>query len=329
MRHLAKVGLITTAVIPIVMLSGCTGGGSGGGSSSGPSGNGPQVEKRDLTVAAVPVADEAGLYIALQRGYFTAEGLHVKVVPIISSETAISEQMKGAYDITAGNYVSYIQAQIAGTADLRIIAEGSLMEQNDQALYVAPGSPITSIADLRHKTVGVNVPDNIGTLLISSVLEDHGMPAKDVDFVPAPFPTLVTDLQKRKIDAAWLPEPFASMAEMSFGAQQLVDLDQGATQNFPIGCYVVTAKWAREYPGTMAAFLRALHEGQEVADTDRAAVEQAMETYTGVKPVIASVMAIDTYPLTMDPTRMQRVVNAMREFGMLGSKFSITTMMGG
>lgn len=323
MRHVAKIALITAAVIPIVMISGC----SGSSGSSGPSGNGRQVEKRDLTVAAVPVADEAGLYVALQRGYFTAEGLHVKVVPIISSETAISEQMKGTYDITAGNYVSYIQAQVAGSAKLRIVAEGSLMEQDDQALYVAPGSPIKSIADLRHKTVGVNVPNNIGTLLISSVLVDHGMSAKDVDFVSAPFPTLVTELQKHKIDAAWLPEPFASIAEMSFGAQQLVDLDQGATQNFPIGCYVVTAKWAQQNPGTLAAFLRALQEGQQAADTDRAAVEQAMETYTGAKPVIASIMAIDSYPLTMDPTRMQRVVNAMHEFGMLGTNFSITTMM--
>jgi ABC-type nitrate/sulfonate/bicarbonate transport system substrate-binding protein len=31
------------------------------------------------------------------------------------------------------------------------------MQANDQALYVAPGSPIKSLADLRHKTIGVNV----------------------------------------------------------------------------------------------------------------------------------------------------------------------------
>ena len=37
----------------------------------------PGVEKPDLTVATVPTLDNAGLYVAQQRGLFAAEGLHV------------------------------------------------------------------------------------------------------------------------------------------------------------------------------------------------------------------------------------------------------------
>jgi len=36
---------------------------------------------------------------------------------------------------------------------------------------------------------------------------------------------------------------------------------------------------------TVAAFLRALAEGQELADTDREAVEPAVEKYTGISPL--------------------------------------------
>ena len=42
-----------------------------------------------------------------------------------------------------------------------------------------------------------------------------------------------------------------------------------------------SAQWLGTHPGTVAAFVRALNEGQELADTDRAAVESAMEQYTG------------------------------------------------
>ena len=66
----------------------------------------------------------------------------------------------------------------------------------------------------------------------------------------------------------------------------------------------------------MAAFLRALAEGQRLADTDRAAVEQAMETYTGISPLIADTMALDSYPLAMDVPQLQRVANSMFEFGL-------------
>ena len=60
-----------------------------------------------------------------------------------------------------------------------------------------------------------------------------------------------------------LPEPFASDAELSYGAVPLTDLDQGATTSFPVQGYVVTKQWAEEYPNTLAAFYKALEEGQE------------------------------------------------------------------
>jgi ABC-type nitrate/sulfonate/bicarbonate transport system substrate-binding protein len=72
----------------------------------------------------------------------------------------------------------------------------------------------------------------------------------------------------------------------------------------------------RDDPKTVAAFLRALNEGQRLADTDRSAVESAMEMYTGIKPIVAATMAIDTYPLEIDVPQLQRVADSMFEFGL-------------
>jgi ABC-type nitrate/sulfonate/bicarbonate transport system substrate-binding protein len=73
-------------------------------------------EKPVLNVAVVPAVDSAGFFVALDRGLFKAQGLTVNFVPVSSSETAIASQVAGAYDITGGNYVSYIQAQQAHRA---------------------------------------------------------------------------------------------------------------------------------------------------------------------------------------------------------------------
>jgi hypothetical protein len=48
---------------------------------------------------------------------------------------------------------------------------------------------------------------------------------------------------------------------------QLADLDQGATENFPIDGYVATQAWAEKYPKTAAAFVSAVQEGQTIAET--------------------------------------------------------------
>jgi NitT/TauT family transport system substrate-binding protein len=304
----------------------------GAGCSSAASAQRTQaVEKHDLTVAAVPVGDDIGLYVAQDRGLFKAEGLNVKIESIISSEVATQGQNDGKYDISAGNSVSYVQAQVTHQSNLEIIAVGSLMQPGNQALYTLPGSPITGIADLKGKRIGVNVPDNIGTLLISSVLEERGLSPSEVHFVPMNFPLMGPALQKHEIDVAWLPEPFGSIFAATMGLRMLTDLDQGATMNFPVGWYVVTRAWAKKYPRTLAAFLAALRQGQEIADTDRSAVQQAMEKlpapYTVPAP-IAGVMTLESYPLTISLSTVQRVANTMYQFQMLPKPFQVSSMLG-
>ncbi len=49
------------------------------------------------------------------------------------------------------------------------------MQPRTQEVLVPAGSPIRSVAQLKGKSIGVNVLDNIGTLLLSSVLAGNGM----------------------------------------------------------------------------------------------------------------------------------------------------------
>jgi len=325
---------LLVAAATVVFAGGCSGSGSAGAP--------PGVEKPDLNVAVVPALDSAGFFVALYGGLFAKAGLHVNFTPATSSDTVISAQVKGQYDITGGNYVSYIQAEAAGQANLDIFAEASVMEPGTQGIYVMPDSPIKSLAELKGKTVAINAPKNILYLLAASVLAEHGLSANSVTFVTnIPFPAMSAALKAGKIDAAVLPEPFASIAEQADGAVPLVDLDQGATMSFPVAGYVVTKQWAEKYPRTLAAFDTALEEGQAIADSDRAAVEQAMEDLPmkpvplGVSKQIASVMTLDNYPYTsgplggVDKVRLQRVVDVMQQFLEFDSAFNINSMLVG
>ncbi len=321
---------VTTVGLTVIFGAGCASSTSTGMPTV------PGLEKTNLTVGAVPVADEAGLYIAEDDGLFAKEGLHVTIDSIVSSADATKGQNDGAFDITAGNAVSYVQDQVTGQSNLEIVAEGSLMQPGNQALYTLPGSPVNDVDRLRHARIGVNALNNIGTLLISSVLEEYGISASQVHFVAMPFPAMGTALKRHLIDVAWLPEPFGSADAATMGLQELCDLDQGATANFPVGWYVVTKAWAKKYPRTLEAFLTALRQGQEIADTQRTAVEQAMEKLPApftVPPMIASVMSLETYPLNVAPgidaARVQRVANAMYQFQMLSQPFKVSSMLGG
>jgi len=318
--------LLVTATA-LALVAGCSSGGGAVASSN--------LEEPNLNVAVVPAVDSAGFFVALNEGLFKAQGLNVTFHAATSSETVIADQVKGVYDITGGNYVSYIQAQQSGEANLDIFAEGSVMGPGAQGIYTVPNSPIKSLADLQKHTIAINAPKDILYLLTASVLTEHGISPKSVVFANVPFPHMVPDLQSGAISAAVMPEPFASSAEQADGSVPLVDLNQGATASFPIAGYVVTKQWAAKHPHTLAAFYKALEEGQQIADTSRATVETAMENVPapyGVSTSTASVMALDSYPFStgpvgsVDKVRLQRVVNVMQQFIGFGS-FNINSML--
>jgi len=314
-----RIGVAIMAIALAAVGAGC----------SGSSNRANSPERTTIVVGAVPAADTAGLYIAQQRGYFAAEELRVKIEPIVSSELAISRQLAGVYDITFGGYVSYIQADAGQRAGLRIIAEGSTMGPGEQGLLTMPGSRVTTLAGLRKASVALNVVNNVGTILVGSALEQVGLSPSAVKFVQIPFPDMAAALGRHQVDAAWMPEPFVSSTEEQLGALDISDLDSGAVTGFPLVGYAATRAWERRYPRTETAFLRALAKGQQVADTDRAAVERAMETFLGVPPQVAAVMALPRFILGgVDRARMQRVADAMRRFGMLKVRFDVGQMIG-
>lgn len=292
------------------------------------------AESKTLNVGAVPAMDSAGFFVALHDGLFAKEGLHVNYTPAVSSETAISQQVKGQLDVSAGNYVSYVEYDAQHGSPLEVIAEGSVTQQGAQTIFTMPKSHIDSLSQLKGKLLGVNAPGNIDYLLDVSVLQQNDINPKSVKFPasPIPFPQMGGMLADGKLAAATLPEPFASLAEQQYGAVPLADLNQGATSNFPIEGYVVTKTWARKNPNTLKRFLAALEIGQEISDTNRSAVESAFESLNGpqngqVTKGIAAVMALDTYPIGIDQTRLQRVSDVMYQFGVLKKKFSVASML--
>lgn len=296
------------------------------------------LEKTTLNVAVSPVVDSAGFFIALREGLFAREGLTVRYSPAFGDEV-IAGQVKGKYDVTATNYVSYIEAQVSHRADLRIIAEGSLLQPGSRVIMTMPKSRILTLADLRGHLLGVNPDANVGFLLAASVLSENGVPmtkgsaAGSVMFprFRMPYPNAAPALVSGKVAAAVMSEPFATAAAEDYGAVTVADLGSGATQLFPVEGYAVTRAWAKAYPNTLRAFRLALAAGQEIADTDRAAVEAA---FVSLKPGeghidqrTAALMALNIYPLSIDAARLQRVADVMRQFGFLKQHFSIRQLL--
>jgi NitT/TauT family transport system substrate-binding protein len=306
--------LLITAVI-MVPAAGCT---SAGGNAALTSAF-PKPEEPDITIAAIPAVDLAGLYIAQDEGLFARQGLHVTIEKIPSSQAIIAGQLKGQIDISAGSYVAYISAQAAG-ARFHILAEASTLAPNTRMLVTTGTSQITTIAELAGKKIGVNGTNSIGTLLISALLSAHGISTRKVTFItdPGGFPAMPRQLQDGDWDAAFLAEPYVTAAGEEYGEQVLADLDQGTALDLPIDGYLATQAWTQQHPKTAAAFTRAIEQGQAIANSDASAVKAAMAQYDDLPPQVTAAIALTGYPVgPAVEASIQRVATAMLEFGIL------------
>ncbi len=282
----------------------------------------PQPEEPDITVAAIPAVDLAGLYIAQDQGLFARQGLHVRIEKIPSGQAIIADQLKGRVDISAGSYVAYISAQAAG-ARFRILAEASTLQPGTRVLVTTADSAITTVAGLAGKTIGVNGANSIGTLLISTLLSGHGISPRKVHIITdqAGFPAMPGQLKDGDWDAAFLAEPYITAAAEAYGEKVLADLDQGAAFDLPVDGYIATQAWALKHPRTAAAFVRAIEQGQTIANSDASAVQAAIAKYDKLPPMVTAAMVLSGYPTgPVAETSIQRVATAMLQFGMLGKE---------
>ena len=314
-------------ILVSAVLAGAIGCGSAA-SSSPAAGTGP--EQPDITISAIQSVTAAGLYIAAQRGYFTKAGLHVTIDAATGSGPVIPALVTGRVQVVFGNYVSDILAESTGVASLRFLAAGNVSGPAEQEVVVLPGSRITTPAGLRGMTIGVNALNNVATMMIQAVLAEYGIPASAVHFVEIPFPEVGAALAAHRIDAAYITDPFLTAARQKYQVRTVFDCDQGLVASLPIAGFVASSAWARSNPRTVAAFVRALEQGQALADSDRPAVDAALHAYIKIPPATAAVASIGSFPVSsrVQVAPLQRLADLMFRYGLLKRRLDVTSMTG-
>ena len=304
------------AVLALVLVA------CGGGGDSGSSGDGRQK----VTVAALPLTDAAALYIARDRGLFVKEGLDVTIQPVQQSIQALPALSKGQVDVIASaNYVTFLQADEKGTLDLRILAEGVRTAPHMMDVLVPKDSPIKTAADLKGKTVAVNILNNIQSLTLDAILDQQG--AGHPVYRQIAFPQMGPALQKGQIDAVHAVEPFDSAIQGELKARVLLDGGSAPVQSLPISGYVTTGAFADKHAKAARAFQRAIDAASKIAAQDPAAVRAELPKYTKVTADQAKTINLPAYPATTDAVQLRRLVELMRKQGLLKKPLDPATLL--
>lgn len=181
-------------------------------------------------------------------------------------------------------------------AGIRIISGAT---SGGAALVVQPG--IGSVADLRGKRVASPQLGNTQDVALRAWLKENGLTPSsqgeqgDVQVEPSENATTLQLFQDKKIDGAWVPEPWASRLVLDGGGKVLVD----EKTLWPGGKFVTThlivrTEFLEKYPATVKALL----EGQ--VDTDEWIAKNPDEAKTTVNGEIKRITTKALAPAVLD-----------------------------
>lgn len=316
--------LALAATTLVTLVTGC--GALGSTDSKASSGSG--LEKTTLKLSILPTTDLGPFWLAQDSGYFKDEGLDVESVVAASGQASLTKAISGEADIAFSTYPPFFIARSTGAADMELVADATSVNAKSNAIVTVPNSPVKTIFDLAGSKIAITAKNTASDLLTRSVMQDHGVDFGKVKWVLIPLPNIAAALRQGEADAAYLPEPYITQAAQTAGAIPVVDINSGATQDFPLTGYGATKKWVRENPKTLAAFQRAMQKATREATNDRAKVEPLLVRFAKIDEDTAKLLTLPGYGSSLDSRRLQRVPDLLLQLGAIPSPIDVNTMIG-
>lgn len=319
---LRRLGAVVVAAALTLTVAAC---GNSGSSTAGSSANG-KPETTDLKIGFTPVADQAALITAVNKGYFKAEGLNVTPQAAQGGAAAVPAMVAGDLQGVFGTYPSFLLAQQNATK-VRIVGLGVDGSADYAGVFVNPKSGITSAKALVGKKIAVNTLNNTGDLTIKSVLKEQGVDPASVQFLEMPFADMTAALQRGSIDAAWAVEPFQTTMEAA-GMKKIFSNFSGKTATIPLAGVAMTAAFVQKNPNTTAAFARALEKANAELAKDPQSVRALVPTYTKTSAEVANTMQLPAWTAGYPTEAKLKIWNdVMVEQGALQAPVDLASMV--
>jgi NitT/TauT family transport system substrate-binding protein len=286
-------------------------------------------EIAQVKVGAIPIVDVAPLHLGVAKGFFKEQGLDVQVINTTGGAAAVPGVVSGQFDFAFGNVVSLIVARSQGL-ELTAVAAGNSstgIEGKDFSGVVVPqDSSITDAAGLAGKTVAVNNLKNVGdTTVRASIRKAGGDPTK-VKFVELPFPEMPAAVANKRVEAAWIVEPFFTVARDQ-GAKVIASNFVDAAPKMTVSTYFTSEQTKLEKPGLTERFAAAIKKSLQYAQDHPDEARRVLLTYTQIKPEVTEKLTLPAWPQEINKESVQTIADLMQQDGLVPEKVDVAAIL--
>ena len=284
-----------------------------------------------IRVGAFPNITHPQAMVGKANGYFEkAMGPNVKIEwkSFNAGPSAIEALFAGAIDMTYIGPNPTISGYVRSQGEALRVVAGSA--SGGAALVVRADSGIDKPEDFHGKKIASPQQGNTQDVALRAWLKAHGMKTADkggdVQVMPMANPDQLTLFQKKELDAAWAPEPWATRLILEGNGRLFLDeRDLWPKGQFVVTNLIVRSKFLQEHPGLVKNWIRANVELTDWINKNlpeaKKLLNQQIQKETG-KALSAGLLeeAFRRIEVTYDPLRDTLLTSARSAFdaGFLG-----------
>ena len=210
-----------------------------------------------ITIGSVRDEQETLIYVADERGFFTAKGLAVQLRPYDSGLAATDGMLKNDVDVaTAAEFV--IVGKVLKKE--KILDIGTIAEFENESLIARTDKGIRKIGDLKGKRIGVARRTST-EFSLSRFLNLQGIAIGQVTFVDIPPAKAVDAIVNGDVDALIAWEPNVGMIKERLGDRIVMWPAQSAQPKY--WNVIGSDAWVTGHPESVKAFLASLAEAEK------------------------------------------------------------------
>lgn len=296
-------------------------------------------KKKEIVVGYLNVMDDAQAMLAYEAKLYEKHGLNVKMQQFKSGTDLIKAMVGKQVDAGVLGFTNAVSWAAKG-AGLKVVGGAQL---GFHSVLVKDGSEISSVEQLKGKKLASQGQGSTADIVLNGVvLKQAGLSNKDVQMVYVDPGQAIQSLASGAVDAAFVFEPYDSIASHTLGAKQIYEI--GKVWPFPCMVVITTDDHLKNNRETVNQLLDAQKEAIEMLQNDpkqsaelimKHFVESdTMESHHGGTVESADVIrqAIETQVFNWDITpdqvaRMQEISDMMKEQGVLDKEVKVADII--
>jgi NitT/TauT family transport system substrate-binding protein len=315
MQAFARRSLVRSALSLLTLMLACL--------ASGPA---PAQTPAKVKVGVLFLGGATHIYAAQKLGYFQRENLDVELRSLGGGAQVVPLLVSGDVNVGMVNQVSWMLALSQGYDIVAVAATSAEKKAPPYAnnIFVATDSPVQSAKDLEGKRIATNTLNNILTLYGNEWARKHGADPKKLQWTEVPFPQMPDTLINKRVDAAFIVEPFGSIAKSSGKARVLAS---PMAEVYPKGLFFSVLgsnrAWLNANEDAMRRFVKAMTEVTELLGRDEKPRLELIAEFTKMKPELVQQLVNDDLIVKINPEALNLTVDLMTKDGLLRSSLDI------